>query len=154
MQYIAPALGGLKLQAGYQSVDPDEAGSKASTAVALSYAAGPLSLAAVTQTQTTADGERTHALGASYDLGVAKVALNYSPTPGAKGTMVSVVAPVAGVNLGLQVAKNSETTARGTELFVNKEVLKNTFAYAELLNGKNGDGEKQRAYAVGVIYTF
>jgi len=158
LQYIAPAMGGLKVQFGYQADEPSVAGSKASAAAAATYTMGSLTVAAAFESKQTATGDRTNAVGGSYDFGVAKVALNYSTTPGAEGSMVGVVVPVGGMNVGLQVASNTENSAKGAELFVNKEILKNTVVYAEYLNGRTYDSsnvlQKNRAYAVGVIYAF
>jgi hypothetical protein len=69
----------------------------------------------------------------------------------AKGTTVGVVAPLAGVNVGLIYSKNSDTNVSGTELFVNKEIFKGTYAYFDY---GNADKPNRNAYALGVIYTF
>ena len=85
---------------------------------------------------------------------MAKLAVSYSPTKDAKGTMFGVTAPVAGFTVGMQYAKNSDSKDTGTEFFVNKEILKNTSVYADILSKKTGAGVKSDAYAVGVIYVF
>jgi predicted porin len=158
VQYIAPTVAGFKVQLGYQSANTGalitEDGSKASTGAGVTYTLGNLALAATTTSKNKAAGDSSSAMAASYDFGVLKAAVNYSGSKGAKGTMYGVVAPVAGVNVGMQYAKNSDSKATGTEFFVNKEILKNTLIYADILSKKTGAGVKSDAYAVGVIYVF
>ena len=158
VQYIAPTMAGFKVHVGYQSANTSVAetaiGGKASTGAGVSYTLGNLALAATTTTKNKTGGEGSSAMAASYDFGVLKAAVNYSGSKGAKGTMYGVVAPVAGVNVGMQYAKNSDSKDTGTEFFVNKEILKNTSVYADILSKKTGAGVKSDAYAVGVIYVF
>ena len=158
VQYIAPTVAGFKVQLGYQSANTGVAatatGGKASTGAGVTYTLGNLALAATTTTKNKTGGEGSSAMAASYDFGVLKAAVNYSGSKGAKGTMYGVVAPVAGVNVGMQYAKNSDSKDTGTEFFVNKEILKNTSVYADYLSKKTGAGVKSDAYAVGVIYVF
>jgi predicted porin len=156
VQYIAPVVGGLKVQLGYQAIDTSVSPvvDKASTAVGVTYTAGALTLAATAQTKITPTGNDFTGYAAAYDFGVFKAVANFSGTSGSKGSMVGVVAPIAGVNVGLQYARNSSTSATGAEIFLNKEVLKNTVAYAEYLNANDGSGTKTNSYAVGVIYAF
>ena len=158
VQYIAPTVAGFKVQLGYQSANTGVAatatGGKASTGAGVTYTLGNLALAATTTTKNKTGGEGSSAMAASYDFGVLKAAVNYSGSKGAKGAMYGVVAPVAGVNVGMQYAKNSDSKDTGTEFFVNKEILKNTSVYADYLSKKTGAGVKSDAYAVGVIYVF
>ena len=158
VQYIAPTVAGFKVQLGYQSantgVDATDDGGKASTGAGLTYTLGNLALAVTTTTKNKTGGEGSSAMAASYDFGVLKAAVNYSGSKDAKGTMFGVVAPVAGVNVGMQHAKNSDSKDAGTEFFVNKEILKNTLVYADILSKKTGAGVRSEAYAVGVIYVF
>jgi hypothetical protein len=93
-------------------------------------------------------------MAGSYDFGFVKAVVSYSGTKESKGNMVGLVAPVGGVNVGFQRAKNTSTNATGTEFFVNKEILKNTTAYAEFLSKKSSARVGSNAYAVGVIYVF
>jgi hypothetical protein len=68
-----------------------------------------------------------------------------------------VTATVAnGVNVGAQLGRNADKTT-GIELFVNKEVLKNTYAYFDFGNLENKSAAttvKGTGFAAGVIYTF
>jgi len=157
VQYFSPAMGGFKLQAGLQGKNTAVDSSKSTMALAATYTVGAFTLAGATESKPTTDGEATHAFGASYDLTVAKVAVSHSTTRGSKGTMIGAVMPIAGMNVGVQVAANADTSARGAEFFVNKEILKNTLVYAEYLNGRTTVEDvlqRNRAFAVGVIYTF
>ena len=158
VQYISPSVAGFKVQLGYQSANTGVAasakGGKASTGAGVTYTLGNLALAATTTTKNKTAGEGSSAMAASYDFGVLKAVVNYSGSKGAKGSMYGVVAPVAGVNVGMQYAKNSDSKDTGTEFFVNKEILKNTSVYADFLSKKTGAGVKSDAYAVGVIYVF
>jgi predicted porin len=158
VQYIAPAIGGFKVHAGYQSADTSktkaEDGSKASAGLGLSYTTGNLALAATITSRNKTSGNDVSAMAGSYDFGIFKAVVSYSDTKDAKGNMVGFVAPIAGVNVGFQLAKNTTTDATGTEFFLNKEILKNTTAYADFLTKKPKVGASSNAYAVGVIYVF
>ena len=158
VQYIAPTMGGLKIHAGYQSADTSlaktVAGGEASAGLGMTYTLGGLALAATWTTKNMTGGSDVSAMAAAYDFGVFKAVVNYSGTKDSKGSMVGFVAPVGGVNVGVQRAKNSSTEATGTEFFVNKEILKNTTAYADFLSKKPSSGAGSNAYAVGVIYVF
>jgi hypothetical protein len=56
----------------------------------------------------------------------------------------------------MMFGKNSDTNAAATELFVNREIFKNTYAYADFarVNKDSYLGPKGNAYALGVIYVF
>ncbi len=177
VQYIAPELiPGFKAQAGYQGIvrdgggNPVVANARPTASLGLTYTLGALSVAATAETKPFIDSAASGSVAAAYDFGVAKVAVSYS---GAKklvrnvdangavtfdsgtGVMVGVVAPVAGFNVGLQYAKNTDTKKPGLEFFVNRQILKNTYAYADFLLGETTyDTNKVYAYALGVIHTF
>jgi predicted porin len=161
LQYIAPEMNGFKAQVAFNAKDADnKENNKANYAFGVTYTAGPLSAA------VTAETARFEALGsvaatnsftsvaASYDFKVAKVMVGYADGGlNAKGTSVGVVAPVAGFNVGLNYSKNSDTSTAATEFFVNREVYKNTYGYADIGN-VDANGTKNTGYAIGVIYTF
>jgi hypothetical protein len=76
---------------------------------------------------------------------------------GFKGTSVGVVAPVAGFNIGMTYAKNSDHAgAAATEVYINREIFKNTYGYLDYgnLDKANAYFAKGNAVAGGVIYTF
>lgn len=175
VQFIAPELiPGVKAQVGYQAIDSDSAGNavpntRETVSLALTYTLGALSVAAAAESKAFNDATPFAAVAASYDFGIAKVAVSYSGikrfrpagqfnaalgSGSGRGTMVSVVAPYAGFNIGLQYARNADTKDTGLEFFVNREILKNTYAYADFLMGENAANSKAYAYALGVIYAF
>jgi predicted porin len=160
VQYIAPTMGGFKIHAGYQSADTSVAktvaGGDDSAALGLTYAAGNLALAATITSKNSTRGNDISAMAGSYDFGFVKAVVSYSGTKESKGNMVGLVAPVGGVNVGFQRAKNTSTNATGTELFVNKEIFKNTTAYADFLSKttRAPKSSTSNAYALCVIYVF
>ncbi len=153
VQYIAPAVSGFVVQVGHQL---EYYGAKATSSVGVTYTLDKLALAATAESKAYDGGKDTSAVAASYDFGVAKVAGSFTggkmvDGSAGKGYMVGVVVPVAGFNIGTQFAKNTATQLTATEVFVNKEIMKNTFAYADFLSKK---GSNTDAYAIGVIFTF
>jgi predicted porin len=157
VQYISPNFGGFTVQAGYvNQTDDVTTGVKqapSNQSVAVKYVAGPFSAAAVTETKVTDGGDSYSAVAASYDFTVIKVMASYADGgKGQKGTQVGFVAPVGGVNFGIIYAKNSDTNTSGTEVFVNKEIFKGTYAYFDY--GNVDKPQSLNAYAAGVIFTF
>ncbi len=151
LQYISNDMGGLKVQAGVE-MKGDVPLAKDSFALGVTYTAGPLAVAYTGESSRMKDGSDFNAVAGSYDLGVAKIMLGYADGgKNAKGTTLGVVAPVAGMNVGLIYSKNSDTEVSGTEFFVNKEIFKGTYAYFDY---GNADKPNRNAYALGVIYTF
>lgn len=151
VQYISNDLGGLKVQAGMQ-LKGDVASAEDSFALGVTYTAGPLAVAYTGESKRVKGGADFNAVAGSYDLGVAKIMLGYADGgAGAKGTTLGITAPVAGMNVGLIYSKNSDTNVAGTELFINKEIFKGTYAYFDY---GNADKPNRNAYALGVIYTF
>lgn len=163
LQYIAPKMGPVALQLGYQA----KAGS-ASTALVgdvteknvfsagATVDLGAFAASVAYQSKATSAGDDFASLSARYDFGVAKVMVGYADGgTNAKGVSAGVVAPVAGFTVGALVSRNSDTKVKGLELFANKEVLKNTYAYVEAgkIDAPSG-GTDATGYAVGVIYTF
>ena len=69
---------------------------------------------------------------------------------------LGIVAHVAGLNIGAMYAQNSDTDATGYELFINKEVFKNTYFYAEYgsVDETTATSIKGDGFAVGMIFTF
>jgi predicted porin len=167
-QYITPALGGFKAQLGYMPKGDNQAltgdlGSKASYAVAGSYAAGPLAAAVSYQsasTDTIAAGSSLSnnltIVSGSYDFTVAKLVATYANGgDGIKGYNLGLAVPVAGASVGAQYSKNTDTNNTGIELFANKEVLKNVTAYVDIgkkhIDKTSADSD---LYSLGLIWTF
>ena len=170
IQYIAPAMGGVTAQFGLRPKGNSQDGNKDVFSAAVKYAAGPVAVGATIQTKDDSTGKNFSAFAGSYDFGVAKVMASYA-NGGAiadggqgKGYMLGVVAPVAGFNIGAHYANNNDSSAKlkSWEFFVNKEIFKNTYGYAEVGNWKGNvdDGEggvistKANGFAVGVIFVF
>lgn len=156
LQYISPVMGGVKLQLGYVP-EGNVAGDKNTFSAGVTYATGALSLSAAGETKRTTTGEDFVSVAGSYDFGVVKLMLGYADGgPDVRGVSAGFVAPVAGFNVGALVGKNSDTKTLAYEIFVNKEVLKGTYAYAEFgRSDKNSaTSVKGDGYAVGVIFTF
>ena len=155
LQYFAPEMKGFKAQVAFNAKDADgKDNTKANYAFGVTYTAGPLSAAVTAETARSEAGPSFASVAASYDFKVAKAMLGYANGgTNAKGATVGIVAPVAGYNVGLNYSKNSDTNTAATELFVNREVYKNTYGYADIGN-VDANGTKNTGYAIGVIYTF
>ena len=159
LQYISNDLGGLKVQAGVQ-LKGDVTTAEDSFALGLTYTAGPLAVAYTGESKRVTGGSDFNSVAASYDFGVAKIMLGYADGgKDAKGTTFGVVAPVAGFNVGAIFSQNADTKLLGSELFVNKEIFKGTYAYFDYGNADKfpvsaTTTASKNAYALGVIYTF
>ena len=162
LQYIAPELmPGLKVQGGFTPEDHAAApavGAKANFGFGVTYSAGPLAVAVSGESKRTNASSDFTSVAGRYDFGVAKVMLGYANGgTNQKGINAGVMAPVAGFSVGLNFAKNSDTKSTGLELFANKEIFKNTYAYLDVgrLDDKSsGTSVKGTGYALGVIYVF
>jgi predicted porin len=157
LQYIAPTVAGFKAQLGFVPEDASKSvtNSKAKYSAGLTYTAGPVAVALAHETKSTTTGNSLTSVAGTYDFGVVKAMVGHADGgTNAKGTTVGLVAPVAGVNVGFNFSKNSDTKAKATEVFVNKEIFKNTYAYADFGKLKPSTGSSSNAYALGVIYTF
>jgi hypothetical protein len=72
------------------------------------------------------------------------------------------VAPVAGFNIGAHYANNTDSLLKikSWEVFVNKEMFKNTYGYVEAGNWKFDGAEaptakhKANGFAAGAIFVF
>ena len=157
LQYIAPAMGGLGVQAGYVPEDA-AAGTKATYSLGATYTAGKLTLGAASESARTAAGTSFSGFAASYDFGVAKAEAGYANGGvGFTGYNVGVSAPVGGFTVGVTYAKNDDATgAAATEFYINREIFKNTYAYLDYatLDKSNAAFFKGNTYALGVIYVF
>ena len=156
VQYISPDMGGLKIQAGMQGKG-NVAGAEDNFSVGVTYTAGPLSVAYTGESKRATGSNDFNAVAGSYDLGMAKVMLGYADGgSNVRGTTVGVTVPLGSINVGGIYTVNSDTKAGATELFVNSEIFKGTYAYAEIANlDKTANGfTKGDNIAVGVIFTF
>ena len=179
LQYISPSFGGLTAHVGF--VPEGNRGTNATGGTAenvfsgaVKYAAGPLSVAASVQTKEFSNTKQFYSVAGSYDLGILKGSIGYADggkfAEGGtgKGISLGVVAPIAGLNVGAMYGQNSDSDMKidSYEIFVNKEIFKNTIAYAEFgswksdatgassfraATGAKADGT---GAAIGVIYVF
>lgn len=170
LQYISPNYGGLTVQAGFQPEDHTNLATKANVSVGVKYVTGPLAVAGAVETKRTDTGKDFMSVAVSYDLKVVKLMGSYAssgavdvttPANGGsgKGLGFGVVAPVAGFNIGAHVGKNTDDNNKLTavELFANREIFKNTYAYLDLGRLENKTptpSVKNNVYALGVIYVF
>lgn len=176
LQYISPSFGGLTAHVGFVPEGNGGPGAKNVFSGAVKYAAGPLSAAVSMQTKATSTTKDFFSVAGSYDLGFLKGSLGYADggkfVDGGtgKGFTAGLVAPVAGFNVGALYGRNSDKDLDldSFEVFVNKEIFKNTIAYAEVGNWKTGlstnplNGAfgvsnaklKGTGAAIGVIYVF
>ncbi len=171
LQYISPSMGGVTAHVGIVPKGNRGPGAKSVFSAGVKYASGPLSVAVSAQTKDNSGAENFMSVGGSYDFGVAKVMLGYADggdwAQGGTGGGISAgfVAPIGSVNVGMLVAQNTDDDLklRGVELFVNSEIFKNTYAYAEVGNWKTSlavnplDAAAKRSgsgFAVGVIFAF
>lgn len=169
LQYIAPTFYGLTVQAGYTPEGNDDPAAKDFVSASVAYKLGGLNVAVAGETKrtTAANAVGSHAFGsaaASYDFGFAKFGLTYgSWGTDLKGFGLGATSSLAGFNFGLQLARNTDAKVNAYEAWVNREVLKNTYAYLDL-GYVNKDFTsaaqtgvsftKGNRYALGVIYVF
>jgi predicted porin len=154
IQYILPAMSGFTAQFGLVPKGT-VAGAKSTASVGVTFAQGAFSVSGALETKRATGGSDFKSLAASYDLGVAKLMVataNGGAT--AKGQSFGVVAPIAGVSVGMLYGKNSGTKGSAWEIFANKEILKNTYAYAEIGKADAKTGTDGQGMAIGLIYTF
>lgn len=172
LQYISPTMGGAMFQLGFvpKGNVPSNSTQKNVFSAGVKYGTGPLSVGASYQSKETSNDKAFASVGGSYDFGVVKVMLGYADSGkiasggGGSGPTLGVNVPVAGWNIGAHVANNRDKDAKLTavELWVNKEIFKNTYAYVEagsiktsldnVTFGNNKD--KGNGYAAGVIWVF
>ena len=155
LQYISPKFGdSLTLQLGLVPKG-NVANAKDVLSAGATYAVGALSVSAAYEGKRVVGDDTFMSVAGSYDFKVVKLMLGYSDGGNNKtGINVGFTAPIGSVNVGALAAVNSDTKGQAFELFVNSEVLKNTYAYFEVGSANAKTGTKGTGYAVGVIYTF
>ncbi len=157
---------------------------KASTQARVSYVAGPLTLAAALETArntdtATAKYRTAYALGAKFDAPAFVVSGSYvvsetekatyksfavapatnqiaATANGGKGFTLGGAAKLGAAQVGVQLAKNSESDDTGMELFANYALSKRTTLYADFLQAKyDGNGDKKvKKLGLGVQHNF
>lgn len=160
LQYLSPSFGGVTAQAGLQLKNKADkaAGGKDVVSGAVTYATGGLSLTGTFQSKEGTGGDDFFGVFGSYGFGIVKLSLGYQDAKTTKGMFAGAQVTVADINIGaIYAAQTKNAAGKGSviELFVNKEILKGTYAYAEAgIADKKVSGGKGTGYAVGVIYTF
>jgi predicted porin len=195
--YTTPSFSGFTaaLELGFAEVaqggNPVVSGNAGNaTALGLSYANGPLTVKAATETiklaklayaapgiATAVDlsnalaDRKANSIGASYDLGVAKLmAVATSAKAGSAAdagkvttTNFGVSAPVGAVTLNATVSSGkyidsgaASVKTNGVQVGANYSLSKRTTAYALMGQGKNkaATATKHDTFAVGVRHTF
>lgn len=176
LQYIAPTMGGVSAQFGLVPKGNRGPGAKDVLSAGAKYSSGPFAAAVAYQSKDSSIAKDFASVAGSYDFGAAKAIVGYAN--GGKfasggigsGPTVGINVPVAGFNVGAQYAQNldDDLKLRTVEVWVNKEIFKNTYAYFEAanwktslstnpLNGFFGTTDAKRsgnAYAAGVIFVF
>ena len=154
LQYFAPAMGGVQFRAGVQ-MKGNDAAAKDNMGVGLNYSAGPLSLGAAYETKRTPTGNDFTTVGAVYNFGAFKLGATYADGgKNATGYGLSAETKVNGIALGVQYAENSDTKKKATEVYANKELLKNLYGYVQFGSWKNSSNQSLQAYGVGAILVF
>jgi predicted porin len=156
LNYISPDLGGFKVQAGFVPKG-NEVGAEDTFAAGVTYATGGLSVSLAGESARTETSDDFFSVAGSYDFKFMKIMGGYSDGgTDVGGYSLGIVAPVAGFNIGAMYAQNSDTDATGYELFVNREVFKNTYLYAEYgsVDETTATSIKGDGFAIGMIFAF
>jgi predicted porin len=172
IQYISPTFGGLTGQVGVRPEGNSQDGDKTVFSLGAKYAVGPLLVGASLQTKTDSSvKDDFFSVAASYDLGFAKFMVGVadggkaSQGGSGKGYTLGAMAPFAGFTFGGHYAANTDSNLKlkSFELFVNREIFKNTYAYVEGGQWKTSLSfnpldpaakTKGTGYSLGVIYVF
>lgn len=162
LQYISPNMNGFTAQVGFAGKEDGVANAKQATSAGLTYAAGKFSVSVAAESKPVEGGGNFAGIAGSYDFGVVKVMAGYADGfygTNWKGPNLCFVAPVAGFNVGMHYGKNNNASGAddpesSTEFFVNREIYKNTYAYAEYGHVDYNGEPSRKAYALGVIYVF
>jgi predicted porin len=133
----------------------NDAAAKDNVGVGLNYSAGPLSLGAAYETKRTPTGNDFTTVGAVYNFGAFKLGATYADGgKDATGYGLSAETKVNGIAVGVQYAENTDTKKKATEVYANKELLKNLYGYVQFGSWKNSSNQSLQAYGVGAILVF
>lgn len=176
--YLSPSFGGMKVwlqtYVGENASTAVKAGN--GNAVRLSYDAGPLSLAFATSSTILAAGVKneTSNIGASYDLGVAKLMAQTNLTKvngfvDIKGYLVGATAPMGSGTVRLAMSETAQGDAKSnlaaigyvyslskrTDLYATAANVKNKGGNTVALNGAvTGANRSSSGYDLGVKHSF
>lgn len=159
----------------------DDKDNKGVASLGLTYVVGPVTLAAAYQgsgvkddNKGTDDFDETAAyagFGAQYDFGAFKLKADYHKLDTINQVNFGAVTTVAGWSVGALYSINTDKSrtvvatkdvkTTGYEVFVNKEVLKNVYGYAEFGSATADEGvlfeskeDSAAGFAVGMILVF
>ncbi len=163
LQYILPTLvAGLSAQFGLVPKGNGAVGTKDVLSGGAKYETGPLSGAVAFQTKGTSTGKDFVSIGGTWDFKIVKVMAGYadggkvSAGGSGSGPSVGVQTTLAGITFGGLYSQNTDTAAKSkaAEVFVNKEIFKNTYAYVEAGQLKPSGAASAKGYAGGIIFVF
>jgi predicted porin len=159
LSYSTPTMSGVTAHVGFQPSENGVFGSKDNFSGAVTYVAGDLAVGVSGATKLVDGGEDYSSIAGSYDFKAVKVMAGYADSGSQnRGYVLGVNVPLAGNNIGFHYTENMEgNEARGAEVWINREIFKNTYAYGEYLNVEtSGPAPKDvtESFSVGVIYVF
>lgn len=169
-KYTSPDFGGISGAVSY-ALDENNAVDENTTAFHVKYSGGPVYVGVAYQEETAAAVESKYTrVGASYDLGVAKVLANFGQvkqTGGLKTNDYSVGVDVplsSALTIGAGYARGKDNAAAGSEkrdafgIVATYSLSKRTTAYAGYTSGDGKtNGVKTSEldlYAVGIRHSF
>jgi predicted porin len=170
IKYVSPTMSGFSAVVSSALKETSTAGAKDTNGLALMYAAGPLSAAIGTQTDTKGDNM---IVSAAYNLGVASVSAGYSTLAlvnngnESNGMNLGVTVPMGALSFSLGYGSGETETTAGAKVSeysgfgagVRYSLSKRTSLYAGYKNDKteNAAGVKTagvKLTAVGVRHDF
>jgi predicted porin len=178
VQYKTPAMGGFGLTAMWAPGENKAAGFSAGNmfGVLANYANGPLDVGLMWQSNKAGGAARAitnHMLGASYNLGMAKVFAQYEggqnkPTTQkdqgfSLGAVINLGAPSLMVSYARENQKiggNKVSDSTGISLMGQYPLSKRTYVYAAFLRGETdpvaagAPTVKQQNYGLGLVHNF
>jgi predicted porin len=165
LTYTTPDMSGLKASVAYfeNATDGSATASTQSASLALVYAAGPLRVAgryinSKNDSWTGTTNKNSFDLGASYDLGVAKIGLGYDSKRRGKtssdkaAVTASVSAPVGPVTFGLNYGKRDASDF--TEASVKYALSKRSAVYLDYGKAKMAKNASNSQYNLILVHTF
>lgn len=152
VQYTTPSFNGFSATV---ATTVTSGTNKEYTYARLSYNNGPLSVSYAAEKNQTAQGDKMQDIGASYDLGVAKVMVLNGKATSAAGvdttnTSVGVRVPMGAATL--KASFRSGDSDNGSAVGVDYALSKRTSLYADM--GKVSTSGTQTAYRFGMKHSF
>lgn len=165
LTYTTPDMSGIRASVAYFETanDGSTTPTTKSASLALVYAAGPVKVAgryinSKNDTWTGGTTKNSFDLGASYDLGMAKLGLGYDSKRRGKGNSdkaavtASISAPVGPVTFGLNYGKRD--TSDFTEASVKYALSKRSSVYLDYGKAKLADKTSNSQYNLVLVHSF